>query len=411
VETSIFTFALDFQDEGVDRVLDNIQHRAGLAGVTVALAYHAAKDVFPHNPRRRVYFQPGGVVYFHPDAARYKGLKLQPRVDATAAGADTLPKIVGSARSRGLRVHAWVNYCHQDSSDPELSTLTYNAFGDPDVAHLCPANPDVRAYLRALTGDITARGVETLLVENVHFNPVEHGQHHERFFIDLAPLTRFLLGLCFCKHCRAKAAASGVDGDALADFVRGRVQDVFDHGEDQAPQGELRREDVEGLAGGEMSGYLKCRESSSLELMGDVAEAARSNGVRTHFMDPSGAVKGYMTGKPTGDAAPTIAWRLGVPVREMAAAAGGLAVMAYAADPERVRFDLTAYRDTAGPAIELIAAMRPVPPDCFTPDDIKIKVHVLKDLGVARVDMYHYSFLRLKVLDSLGEALAGVATA
>jgi hypothetical protein len=128
-------------------------------------------------------------------------------------------------------------------------------------------------------------------------------------------------------------------------------------------------------------------------------------------MDPSGAVKGYMTGKPTGDAAPSIAWRLGVQVQEMAVAAGGLAVMAYAADPERVRFDLTAYREAAGPDVELIAAMRPVPPDSFTPDDIKAKVHLLKDLGVARVDMYHYSFLRLKVLDTLGEVLAGVATA
>lgn len=410
METSIFTFALDFQDEGVERVLDNIQDRAGLTGVTVALAYHAAKDVFPHNPRRKVYSQPGGVVYFHPDAARYKGSKLQPHVDATAAGGDTLPAIVSSARARGLRVHAWVNYCHQDSSDPDLSTLTYNAFGDYDPAHMCPSNPDVRTYLTALTADITSRGVDTLLVENVHFNPVEHGQHHERFFIDLSPLTRFLLGLCFCKHCRVRAAASGVDADALAEFVRGRIQNVFDHGEEPAHQSELRREDVEGLAGGEMSGYLINRESSSLELMGCVAEAARSNGVRTHFMDPSGAVKGYMTGKPTGDAAPSIAWRLGVHVREMATAAGGLALMAYATDPERIRFDLTAYRETAGPAVELIAAMRPVPPDCFTADDIKTKVRLLKALGVARVDFYHYSFLRLKVLDTLSEALAGVAT-
>lgn len=405
----MFTFALDFQDEGVEAVLDNIQHRAGLSGVTVALAYHAAKDVFPHNPRRKVYNQPGGVVYFHPEQTRYAGLKLQPRVDVTAVERDTLPEIVSSARTRGLHVHAWVNYCHQDSSDPDLSMLTRNAFGDPDLAHLCPSNPDVRAYLGALTADITSRGVETLLVENVHFNPVEHGQHHERFFIDLAPLTRFLLGICFCQHCRARAVAAGVDADALGEFVRARVQRVFDQGEEDIPASELRREDVGALAGGEMGGYLECRESSCVELMRDVAEVAKNNGVRAHFMDPSGAVKGYMTGKPTGDAAPTIAWRLGVRVREMAKAAGGLAVMAYANDPERVRFDLNAYRETPGPDTELVAAMRPVPPDCLTTDDITAKLRLLRELGVARVDVYHYSFLRLKVLDTISEALAGAA--
>ena len=41
-------------DEGVDAVLDNIQERGGLGGITPAFSYHAARDIFPHNPRRKV---------------------------------------------------------------------------------------------------------------------------------------------------------------------------------------------------------------------------------------------------------------------------------------------------------------------------------------------------------------------
>ena len=45
VETSIFAFATDLADEGLETVLDNVQHRAGLAGVTIAAAYHEGRDL------------------------------------------------------------------------------------------------------------------------------------------------------------------------------------------------------------------------------------------------------------------------------------------------------------------------------------------------------------------------------
>ena len=48
MRTSAFCFAGDLADEGLDAVLDDIQDRAGLGGVTMAAAYHASRDVFPH---------------------------------------------------------------------------------------------------------------------------------------------------------------------------------------------------------------------------------------------------------------------------------------------------------------------------------------------------------------------------
>jgi hypothetical protein len=60
------SFATDIHGEGRDTVLDNLQHRAGVSGIALAAVYHDARDVFPHNPLRRVRFMTSAA-YFRPD--------------------------------------------------------------------------------------------------------------------------------------------------------------------------------------------------------------------------------------------------------------------------------------------------------------------------------------------------------
>ena len=40
-------------------VLDNAADRGGLDGITMAAAYHQGRDIFPHNPARKVHFLEG----------------------------------------------------------------------------------------------------------------------------------------------------------------------------------------------------------------------------------------------------------------------------------------------------------------------------------------------------------------
>ena len=56
MNASTFLFATDLHDEGFPQVLDNVQGRGGMQGVTLACAYHHARDIFPHNPVRKVRF-------------------------------------------------------------------------------------------------------------------------------------------------------------------------------------------------------------------------------------------------------------------------------------------------------------------------------------------------------------------
>jgi hypothetical protein len=392
VQTSIFAFATDIRDEGVETVLDNVQHRAGLGGIAVAAAYHEARDIFPHNPARKVRFLESGAVYFRPDPVRWRDVRLRP---PTSDAADALPELIAAAERRDVQVHAWTVFLHNGAlAEAFPDCAPQNAFGDPYVTDLCPANPDVRTYARVLAADVARLGVETIVAESLHYHPLEHGYAHERYFVPLGPRARYLLGLCFCRHCLQAGSRAGVDAEALREAVRDELELLF-AGAEEEPLG------VEG----NLAGYVRAREEVVTTLAADVADAAHTEGASLAFMDLSGAVKGYANGRPTGEAAPTMAWQLGVDVAAVARVCGSLEAVGYAYDPERLRLDLGAYRALAGDAA-LNVVLRPTAPDCDSAENLHTKVDLARELGLARVDFYHYGLMRLDALDRIGAALS-----
>ena len=80
----------------------------------------------------------------------------------------------------------------------------------------------------------------------------------------------------------------------------------------------------------------------------------------------------------------------------------------YAADAERLRLDLEAYRQQLGDC-PIALALRPSPPDCDTPENLAAKVRLARDLGVARLGFYHYGFVRLGALDWIRTAVSCTA--
>jgi hypothetical protein len=380
VDTSIFCFATDLADEGIDAVLDNVAARGGLGGVTVAAAYHEGRDVFPHNPRRRVRFLEGGAVFFSPRALL--DVRLQPPVSGYAS---TLPETIRAAERRGARVRAWTVFLHNGAlaaAHPDCAPE--NAFGDRYVTDLCPAHPDVRAYARALAADVARLGVATICAESLHYHGLEHGYAHERYFVPLSPRVRYLLGLCFCEYCLAAARVRGVDGEAVRRAARDEIERAFDGGDDG---GEPEYDD-----------YARVREGVVTSLVEEVAEAAGD--VPFEFIELCGAVKGYATGRPAGGPAREIAWQFGIDVDGVARACAGLQAVGYAADPARVEADLDAYGDAA---VSII--LRPGPPDCDSAENLREKVALARARELERVDFYHYGLMRLDALDLIRAAL------
>lgn len=405
METSIFAFPTDLHGEGVETVLDNVQYRAGLGGITLAAVYHEARDLFPHNPRGRIRFLEGGAAYFRPDARRYEGLALRPRPAGLTGTFDALSEAVTAGRRRGLDVHAWTVFLHVDwTCDPRPAQCEQTAFGDPLLTELCPANPDARAYAVALAGDVARHGVASVVAESLHYHPLEHGYHHERYFLPLGGRARFLLGLCYCDHCLAAAHERGADRERLRQFAVDELERAF-AGETGDPR-EPTLEEARSLAGGELAPLLDARAERVASLAGEVAAAASAEGARFAFLDASGAVKGYATGRPESEPAPSIAWRLGVDVTAVAQACGAVEAIAYAADPARVRLDLEAYGSSLPQDGTLSAALRPMLPDCDSAENLAAKLRLARTLGLERIDLYHYGLAPLAALDRIQEALA-----
>jgi hypothetical protein len=405
IDTSVFAFAGDLVDEGMAAVLDNVAGRAGLGGVTMAAAYHHGRDIFPHNPVRKVHFLEGGSVFFQPNPTRYRGLKLQPRVSELARESDVLADLCREASSRSLQTRAWTVFLHNYTlGEAHPDCACRNVFGDAHLTDLCPSNPDVRAYVSALTADIASKGVTAVVAESLHFHGLEHGFHHERYFIDLGAFGRYLLGLCFCDHCMTAARLRGVQVESLRTEARRELERRFD-AQPEPEEPELVRERVGAFAGGELAAYMDARSQTVISLVTEAARSARAEGARFVFIDLSGAVKGYATGRPQGNPAPDTAWQFGIDVAGVAEAGGQLEAIGYAADPQRLQLDLSAYRSTIGPDRRLSVIMRPMAPDCDSPENLAAKLAVARESGVTEAGFYHYGFMRLKSLDLIRSAL------
>src|ERR1700730_7532263 len=260
MKASTLLFANVLVDEGMDVVLDRLQG-AGLDGLTMACNYHHSRDVFPHNPVHRVRFMRGGV-FFQPERSKYERLLVQPDVPQWVLDNDPLRNVCQAADRRGFAVRAWTNNMHSTNlASANPTCCIRNAFGDEYITSLCPANPDVRAYVRTLNSDLARYPLDALLVESICYMPFDHGYHHERALVSISPLARFLLGLCFCPHCIAAATKAGVDGERLRAYVADQLDRHLAGTASDLDNAALSRERVEQFGGGDMVGMLGARQS------------------------------------------------------------------------------------------------------------------------------------------------------
>ncbi|WP_441251487.1 hypothetical protein [Kitasatospora sp. McL0602] len=386
MESSVLAFATDLIDEGADTFFGNLTDRAGVGGVTLASVYHEARDVFPHNPRRVIRYLEPGAAYFRPDAARWAGRRLAPTPSTAIGDRDPFAEAAQEAQRRGLKLHAWTVFCHNDRlgfQHPDCAPA--NAFGDRQLTELCPANPEVREYATTLVAEFARYGVDAIRAESLHFHGLRHGYHHERYFEQLGPVTEALLGLCFCDHCLARAQALGVPAaetrQAVQDELRARLADER-RAADPTPLDEL--------AGGAVAAYIDAALSTVTSLTAEVTEAAAQLGMRLTFMDGGGPGKG---------------WLSGIDLSAIGKAAHQIETLGYAKTPEAVREKVAAYALHGIRPAEMAVILRPMTQDCDGPANLAAKIDTLRQLGVPEVEFYNYGLMRLSSLDRIGAAL------
>jgi hypothetical protein len=372
----------------------------------MAASYHHSRDVFPHNPRRKVAYLEGGTVYFHPRQERYAGLK--PHVAAIAEPADPLALLCAAAQRRGMRTSAWLVLLHNTRlamEAPDCAPRT--ALGDPLLNSLCPAHPVVRQFAQQLAGDVARYGLETIKLEALSYMPFDHGYHHERSFVPLSPNIRFLLGVCFCPHCLEHARSMYVDADRVHQWAAEKITGVLESSENETHETEIEVEQLRSACTGEFGRFLDAR----LEVVSSLAERVTgevhkvSPQTRVTYLDPSGGTLGYATGRPaTEQTAATIAWRDGIDVSAIGKACDAVGMLGYFADAVRLEREVRAYQELL-PASPLEVLLRPMPPDSTSADELATKVSILRELGIGDIGFYHYGMMRLEALGWIAHAL------
>ena len=397
MHVSFFTFPTDIIDEGYDHVLHQLTS-TGADRVALACSYHHARDIFPHNPKRVVYYHEGNVVFFHPDTSRYRGLRLQPRVSKLAESCDVLGKVTEHAARYDVEIQAWLIFLHDfPITDEILDCVVRNAFDDPYITQLCPTNPEVQAYAIALAQDVARYGVQAILAESIGYGGFDHGYHHERSFISLTPIARFLLGICFCKHCVSLASAHNIDAKRVREFVRTLMKDVLHEKTVPWLHEPLTWSTVSAALNGELGRYLLMQQKVVTDLIRNIQEAIKqATPANTSLIpiDLSGATLGYLTGTPPENCfAAEVAWREGLDLYSLATITKHLAILGYVRDPARLAQEVAVYRKVVPPDTILTVALRPLLPDCPSPENLREKMRLLRVAGVDDIAFYHYGLM------------------
>jgi hypothetical protein len=391
---SLYLFPSDVLDEGLAAVLRRADE-LGVDTLTVAAAYHQARDVVPHaGTGRRLRYRRDGV-FFEPDPQRWAGTDLRPRVQSPAE-----QRAMADLMDSGARVEAWTVFLHNTGLGEEHPYLTaQTCFGDRLLSNLCPVNPAVADYASALADDVSARGLD-IVAEALSGQTFAHGHHHERSFSPVGPLDEALLGICFCAHCRALGDAAGLDVEEVAAATRARVQASYGGATERPATLDALAETV----GHTVLTYLELLQAGVTELATRVADVVHSHARELSYLDLTGAVLGYGDGRPSGPPAAAQGWRLSVAPAAVAPVSDSFSVLGYAIDPDRLHDDVASYRAALGDT-RLRVVLRPGYPDTRSPDHLREKVVAARTAGADQVDFYNYGMYDQSVLDRIPFAL------
>lgn len=378
----LFTYAWDLDAEGYDAALGRIAE-AGFSTVNLATQYHAGKFLLPRNPRRRVYFQEDGAIFFRPDTDRYG--RLKPRVHSLVEdGTDPVGQTIRTGARHGLSYTAWTVCLHNSWLGEQFpDTTMHTAFGDPLIHSLSPAHPDARAYLLAVIGDLTSRyEVPAIQLESPGYMGFLHGFHHEIIGADLDTVQQRLLSISFNPVEVAGASSAGIDAESVRNRVMSALDGCWNRGVALMASGESTEAARAVLDDPDLhayTGWLEDQEASLLEEIRETVKAANHETAIWHFAALDGSERdGRMVA--TGD---------------------GI-LCGYAASDEDA-IDRARRANTLGKPVR--GAIRAIAPDTTDPAIIAPRVEAWTRAGVEGIDVYNYGLMPGVMWDAVGAAL------
>jgi hypothetical protein len=231
------------------------------------------------------------------------------------------------------------------------------------------------------------------MAESLHFHGARHGEHHERFFMELSPVTEFLFSLCFCDSCKSNFAG---DANSLAQKIKQSLQVVFDDKDPWLGKA-LTKEFLAEILGPEILQYLSARENGLSDLYSQAVAIAHAAGVKFKYEDQSPLIDI----KSTNSLAKS--WEIGINNQQIAALVDCFEPLIYRPTDSEVADLASSYQKTVSTKISAI--LRPTYPDCTEKDNLMKKVERLKQLNITEIDFYLLDTFRTRDLEWIKAAI------
>ena len=206
-----------------------------------------------------------------------------------------------------------------------------------------------------MVGEIThTYRPDRIELESPDFMGFAHGFHHEKDGLSLLPEDTFLLGLCFCDHCVARASQAGVDAQRARRAVTAHLVAAFERVLPAVqfpdfPNGGLATFDA--LPG--VAEFLRWRNEPVTSLVARIREEAHPDS-EVLLIDAAGS------------------WQGGVDRK--AAAGDGLLYCAYSTVAGAVAAEVEAVRTDLAPDATLIAGFQLFHPEVADAHDLIARV-------------------------------------
>jgi hypothetical protein len=390
----MWTYPWDVQDQGLAALTADLSGRAGLNTVSLATSYHAGRFLQPRSPAQKAYFPEDGTVYFRPDETLWQGKAIRPLMARNVAErGDMLDALTKARAETGLKVSCWTVCLHNTRLGmlhPEH--VTRNAFGNANHYNLCPSSPAARDYVVTLVRDITTNYKPDMLeLESPNFMGFAHEYHHEKDGVGLNAEDDFLLSLCFCDHCTARAQKAGVPVEGARRTVARFIAELCERAVPERQFPDFPDAGIDAFRDHpDLHAFLSWRSEPVTSLIGEIKAAA----------DP--ATRIVLIDLKDG-------WLGGVDLAAVGRLCDGAILCCYDMTPEAVGDVIRTGRALLGPDRFLGLGLRVFYPEVDGPDILAARTKSAVDAGADGVNFYNYGLIPAKRLDWVREAVAAIS--
>ena len=207
--------AVSFVDEGTEQVLDNLQKRACVNTLFLAVFTYgrgiAGRQIpgqpLPDHGKQEYDLNFHGGNFATPHAEFYKNTVLKETRAPDHGNLDILAEVLPTARKRGMKVICWLEDVFR-SDLPDIEKLQERDLHGRNAETLCVNNPEYRNFLTGLVEDY-ARSYE---IDGLMWGSERQGAlcdslgaTHDTPPVDPGQVT------CFCEFCQAKATRRGIN--------------------------------------------------------------------------------------------------------------------------------------------------------------------------------------------------------